>query len=155
MAIESIAAKPEILLTAAELPIQTEPAAVAPETDGKEFANLLRSLEGGPQASQPPAALEASRIPQIEGAEGFGVQETKAASEAASVKPMHFLDQAEAGFERLNELLRKIHREGPFSLQELMGLQLEVYKITLQLETTTKAVAEAVNDTRQLMQQQL
>ncbi|MEM7049985.1 MAG: hypothetical protein AAF604_10005 [Acidobacteriota bacterium] len=66
-----------------------------------------------------------------------------------------FLDGAEESFVQLEKLLGELESARPYSPQELLRMQLEIHKITLQIETTTKGVSEVVNGAKQLFQQQI
>ena len=62
--------------------------------------------------------------------------------------------EIERGNLRLQELLGQLQGGRTYSPQELLGLQAEISDITLQVEVTTRVVAEATSSLRSLMQQQ-
>lgn len=117
-------------------------------------ATLPQAAPGtAPAGGAEPKLLEAIERGDLE--LGPEVAPPTAAEDAAKPSPGWFLDKADASYGRLNELIGQLDGKSTFSPQELLRVQLEVSKITLQLETTTKAVSEAVSDVKQLFQQQL
>jgi len=62
-------------------------------------------------------------------------------------------DDLQAGHHRLKELVDEL-KTRTYSPQELLGIQAEMHDIQVQIEVTTKVVAEATSSVRNLMQQQ-
>jgi len=119
-----------------------------------EFDRVLQSvMNTGGVSPANEAAWQSPQIAPMGSVEN--VQASPSAGAAAQADAANMLDEAQAGYDRLNGIIERIRTEGPFNMQDLMGMQLEAYKITMQLETTTKAIAEAVNNTKQLLQQQI
>jgi|GEM_PF-5247719 len=104
---------------------------VAPQ--GQEFERLLRPETAGAESVAP-------QNPELN--DGPGID-------------FDVIDRAQVDYQRYKELLNEIHTGGPFSPQELLALQAEVYQITLQLYTTTSAVSESVSDVKLIFQQQI
>jgi hypothetical protein len=59
----------------------------------------------------------------------------------------------QAGHHRLQELIEQL-KTRTYSPQELLGIQAEMHDLQVQIEVTTKVVAEASASVRNLMQQQ-
>lgn len=62
-------------------------------------------------------------------------------------------DDLQAGHQRMQELVDEL-KTRTYSPQELLGIQAEMHDIQVQIEVTTKVVAEATSSVRNLMQQQ-
>jgi hypothetical protein len=62
--------------------------------------------------------------------------------------------QLENAGARLREIVGQLQSGESFTPQQLLAMQAEMNDITLQIEVTTKVVAETVAGVRQLMQQQ-
>lgn len=124
------------------------------------LAAMDRAEKGAanPAAQAPIATSEPTLRDAIERGDlelGPEVPAPRTADGPAKASPAWFLETADASYGRLEQLIGRLDGKSTFSPQELLRLQLEVSKITLQLETTTKAVSEAVSDVKQLFQQQL
>lgn len=59
----------------------------------------------------------------------------------------------QAGHRRMHELVEELKTK-TYSPQELLGIQAEMHDLQVQIEVTTKVVAEATSSVRNLMQQQ-
>jgi hypothetical protein len=59
----------------------------------------------------------------------------------------------QAGHHRMQELIDELKTK-TYSPQELLGIQAEMHDLQVQIEVTTKVVAEATSSVRNLMQQQ-
>ncbi|HSD29758.1 MAG TPA: hypothetical protein VLL75_20815, partial [Vicinamibacteria bacterium] len=62
--------------------------------------------------------------------------------------------QLEGASTRLREIVGQLQSGESFTPQQLLAMQAEMNDITLQIEVTTKVVAETVSGVRQLLQQQ-
>lgn len=65
------------------------------------------------------------------------------------------MGEIEQGYYRLNDLIGQLQSGRTFSPQELIGIQAQIHDLTLQVEVTTKVIAEAVSGLKQLLQQQV
>ena len=108
----------------------------------------------GPTASRGPIQIDASAW-----LEGVGpTSRTGAAAtpeEPSKASPVALLDGADAQYHRLEELIRSLNVAGPMAPRELLAMQAEIAKISLSLETSTKAVTQMTQDVRTLFQQQI
>jgi hypothetical protein len=83
------------------------------------------------------------------------IQAAEPAQETPGLTASRLLDGADQGFQRMNELMAKLDGNMPISSRELLAMQVEISKISLALETTTKAVTQVSQDVKQLFQQQI
>jgi hypothetical protein len=104
---------------------------------------------GGPVEAAPtipaPASVESTQAAAA--AEPVDAVESNAAAEV--------LERIGDGHARLDALIAEIRSGQPFTAQELLGLQVEVFKLTLELEATTNVVSQAIGNVRTLFQQQV
>lgn len=156
MAIESIepvgqGARPQQQMVADEASSGDEP---------QEFSAALDNADPGqPQAAQtdPSAAADpAQTIPAPASVET--AQPVEAARAAEGIEPsraVEFLERVGDDYARLDALISELRSGQSFTVQELLGLQAEIHKLSLEINTATSAVNAAVSNVRTLFQQQV
>ena len=118
---------------------------------GQTFEAVLQARQSAGPAGAPTIASPA--MAEVSGTRTTGVETAEAAE--GRLTPDALLNNADQSVQRLEELLGELDSQGTFSPQQLLQMQIEVHQITLQLETTTKAVSQAVTNVRNLFQQQV
>lgn len=114
---------------------------------------------GQPQAAQtePSAAADAAQtIPAPASVET--AQPVEAARATEGVEPsraVEFLERVGDNYARLESLIAEIRSGQSFTVQELVGLQAEIHKLSLEINTATSAINAAVSNVRTLFQQQV
>ena len=90
--------------------------------------------------------------PQANGMQLFFAGKLKVAQSPGGMETLGAQLEGAAG--RLREIVGQLQSGESFTPQQLLAMQAEMNDITLQIEVTTKVVAETVSGVRQLMQQQ-
>lgn len=113
-----------------------------------------------PQAVQPDpstaAADAAQTIPAPASVET--AQPVEAASAVEGLEPnraVEFLERVGDDYARLDALITELRSGQSFTVQELLGLQAEIHKLSLEINTATSAINAAVSNVRTLFQQQV
>ncbi|HRC85490.1 MAG TPA: hypothetical protein PK413_07775 [Thermoanaerobaculia bacterium] len=131
----------------------------APASQAQSFESFLEAasrLQHDPQAATTipganPLHIDPRSLPG-------GDPSLAAASPEPGKQPLtaaRFVDGAEKNYLRMNDLLSRLEGAEPMTSRDLLAMQIEISKITLALETTTRTVAQATQDVRQLFQQQI
>jgi len=120
---------------------------------GQKFADVLDKVDG----SQLKVHDAEVPVPSLQ--KGAEVRTEKIAAEKKEVaKEPGGIERLSADIEsstiRLRELVNDLQGGRTFTPQELLGIQAQMNDITLQIEVTTKVVAEAVSGVKNMMQQQ-
>jgi hypothetical protein len=120
---------------------------------GQSFAEVLDKVDGSH------LKVHDAEVPVPSLQKGAEVRAEKIAAEKKEiVKEPNGIEKLSADIEsstvRLRELVNDLQGGRTFSPQELLGIQAEMNDITLQIEVTTKVVAEAVSGVKNMMQQQ-
>ncbi len=142
--------RPDAIATAVK-PAASEAAEVA--KGGKSFDQVLNQVDGSRLQVHGPEVA----VPSLQ--KGNDLRVEKLSAEKAQVaKEPGGIERLSADIERstmrLRELVNDLQGGRTFTPQELLGIQAEMNDITLQIEVTTKVVAEAVSGVKHLMQQQ-
>lgn len=124
--------------------------------DLQEFEKILEQAQqqGGPELVQQ-AANQDPKVNMTTPAEQESLlaQQIDEAKKPGGIE--NLLGQVEDDYSRLEGLIDKMQGGETFRPQELLGLQAEVNKISLHVETTVKVISEVVQNVKQLMQQQI
>jgi type III secretion system YscI/HrpB-like protein len=144
--------RPDAALTATK---QIQGAAEGAQA-GKAFEEALARIDGSKIQIHPPEGpkLEAgaqtveneARVKQLV------AEKTEQAQRPGGIEKLGA--DIEMGNKRMSELIDQLKGGETFTPQELLGMQAEMHEITLQIEVTTKVVAEAVSGVKNLVQQQ-
>jgi len=120
---------------------------------GKSFDDVLSSVDGSRIKVHPPEVPVANLQKGDDlRAQKLTADKTKIAKEPGGIEKLSA--DIEASTARLREIVDDLQGGRNYSPQELLGIQAEMHEITLQIEVTTKVVAETVSGVKQLMQQQ-
>ena len=130
----------------------------------QEFEQVLASLEKSDQAglaqeaARPQGTADvdgpgAARVVGPEKAEGLYAQKLQEAQEPGGVRKL--LGEAEAGTQRLQDLIGQLQGGRTYNAQELIGLQAEIQQLSLQVQTVTSVIGNVVSNLKQIMNQQL
>ncbi len=144
------ALRPDVI-TSAVKPAASEASEAA--KGGKPFDEVMKGKEGGPRHLP---QLEIREIPSLAKPDEARVQKLtaekqKVAESAGGLQKL--TTDLETGHARLKELVDQLQSR-TYTPQELLGVQAEMHDIQVQIEVTTKVVAEATSSLRNLMQQQ-
>ena len=143
--------RPDMAVAAAKPPAAEGAGAAVP--GGKPFDEVLANVDGSRLKVHPPEAvvpsLQADRAAR---AEALRADKLKVARSPDGVSVLGA--QLEGAATRLREIVGQLQSGESFNPQQLLAMQAEMNDITLQIEVTTKVVAETVSGVRQLMQQQ-
>jgi hypothetical protein len=144
--------RPDVAAAAAK-PIAAEgPAAAAPR-GGQSFDDVLAHVDGSRIKVHPPEAVVPSlQVDASARADALRADQLKVAKSEGGVEQLSL--NLEHSTTRLREIVGQLQSGETFSPQQLLGMQAEMNDITLQIEVTTKVVAETVAGVRHLMQQQ-
>lgn len=127
-----------------------------------EFASTLDAASGQGQTAAGEAATGVQAVGETTTIAAPASVET--AQPATTVEPAdapgptsaaEILTRIGDGHARLEALIEQVRSGQSYTVQELLGLQAEVYKLTLELEATTTLVTEGVRATNRLFQQQI
>ena len=144
--------RPDVAAAAAK-PIASEGPAIAAPRDGKSFDDVLANVDGSRIKVHPPEAVVPSlQVAASARAEALRADQLKVAKSEGGVEQLSL--NLERSTTRLREIVGQLQGGETFSPQQLLGMQAEMNDITLQIEVTTKVVAETVAGVRHLMQQQ-
>ena len=120
---------------------------------GKGFEQVMSDAEQGriklgpPETHKPPVhdndSLKAQKLTE---------EKTRIAQSPGGIEKLGL--EIEKGGVRLRELVDKLQGGASFTPQQLIGIQAEMHEITLQIEVSTKVVAETVSGVKNLLQQQ-
>lgn len=83
------------------------------------------------------------------------VEATRAAEGIEPSQAVEFLQRVGDDYARLDALIAELRSGQSFSVQELLGLQAEIHKLSLEINTATSAINAAVSNVRTLFQQQV
>lgn len=142
--------RPDATLTAVK-PALSEAAEVA--KGGKSFDQVLDQVDGSRLKVHDPEVA----VPSLQKGDDLRVDKLAADKKQIAKEPGG-IERLSADIEqstvRLREIVNDLQGGRTFTPQELLGIQAEMNDITLQIEVTTKVVAEAVSGVKNLMQQQ-
>ena len=121
--------------------------------EGKSFDDVMNGIDG----SKINVHSAEATVPSLQTGNDTRVQEltlekTQVAESPGGIERLG--QEIEANSVRLRELITELQSGKTFSTQELIGMQAEMHEITVQIEVTTKVVAETVSGARHLAQQQ-
>jgi len=143
--------RPEIVPSAAKAG-----AGEAAETTGKgkPFGQVMDEIDGSKIKVHSPEVPVPSLQETRNEARVYALtdEKTKVAGSPGGIERLG--REIESHSVRLRELIDQLQSGRTFTSQELIGMQAEMHEITLQIEVTTKVVAETVSGVRQLAQQQ-
>jgi type III secretion system YscI/HrpB-like protein len=143
--------RPEVAGAAAK-PVTGE-AAGAAGPGGKPFDEVLANVDGSRMKVHPPEAVVPSlQVDPAARAEALRADKVQVAQSPGGVEKLGA--QLEGAATRLREIVGQLQSGESFTPQQLLAMQAEMNDITLQIEVTTKVVAETVSGVRHLMQQQ-
>jgi len=138
-------------IVAAIKPAASEAAEVA--KGGQSFDQVLNQVDGSRIKVHDPEV----GVPSLQKADDLRVQKLSAEKTQIAKEPGG-IERLSADMEqntvRMREIVDELQGGRTFTPQELLGIQAEMNDITLQIEVTTKVVAEAVSGVKNLMQQQ-
>jgi type III secretion system YscI/HrpB-like protein len=141
------------LAAAAAKPIAGEGPGAAATPGGKSFDDVLAHVDGSKiKVHSPEAVVPSLQVDASARAEALRADQLKVAKTEGGVEQLSL--NLERSTSRLREIVGQLQSGETFSPQELLGMQAEMNDITLQIEVTTKVVAETVAGVRHLMQQQ-
>jgi len=137
---------------AAAKPVTGEgPGAAAP--GDKPFEEVLANVDGSRIRVHPPEEVVPSlQVDPAARAEALRADKLQVAQSPGGVEKLGA--QLEGATTRLREIVGQLQSGESFTPQQLLAMQAEMNDITLQIEVTTKVVAETVSGVRHLMQQQ-
>jgi hypothetical protein len=121
--------------------------------EGRSFDQVLSEIDGSkikvhsPEASVP--SLQTSNETRVH---TLAEEKTRIADSPGGIERLG--EEIESNSVRLRELIGELQSGRTFTTQELIGMQAEMHEITLQIEVTTKVVAETVSGVKHLAQQQ-
>lgn len=142
--------RPDAIATAVK-PALAEAAEAA--KGGKSFDQVLNQVDGSRLKVHDPEV----GVPSLQKGNDLRVEKLAADKKEIAKEPGG-IERLSADIEqntvRLRELVNDLQGGRTFTPQELLGIQAEMNDITLQIEVTTKVVAEAVSGVKNLMQQQ-
>lgn len=143
--------RPDVAGAAAKPPAGE--AAGAAAAGGKPFDEVLANVDGSRIKVHPPEAVVPSlQVDPAARTEALRADTLKVAQSPGGVEKLG--TQLESATTRLREIVGQLQSGESFTPQQLLAMQAEMNDITLQIEVTTKVVAETVSGVRQLMQQQ-
>jgi hypothetical protein len=120
---------------------------------GKAFDEVLANVDGSRMKVHPPEEVVPSlQVDHAARAEALRAEKVEVARSPGGVEALGA--QIEGAATRLREIVGQLQSGESFTPQQLLAMQAEMNDITLQIEVTTKVVAETVAGVRQLMQQQ-
>lgn len=122
---------------------------------GRSFDEVMKGTEaaGRPGALPQLEIREVPTLPAPNEARVFKLtaEKTEVAKAPGGIEKL--TEDIQSGHHRLQELVDQL-KTRTYSPQELLGVQAEMHDIQVQIEVTTKVVAEASSSVRNLMQQQ-
>lgn len=121
--------------------------------EGRSFDDVMSDIDGSKINVHSPEATVPSLQPHNDARVLELTQEkTQVAESPGGIEQLG--QEIENNSVRLRELIQELQSGRTFTTQELIGMQAEMHEITLQIEVTTRVVAETVSGVRQLAQQQ-
>jgi hypothetical protein len=127
--------------------------AAEPTGEGRSFDQVMSEIDGSKIKVHPPEVPVPSLQPHDEARVlTLTGDKTKVARSPGGIERLGH--EIETSSTRLQEIIDQLQSGRTFTTQELIGLQAEMHEITLQIEVTTKVVAETVSSVKQLAQQQ-
>jgi hypothetical protein len=127
--------------------------ATEPTREGRPFDQVMAEIDGSKIQVHPPEVPVPSLQPHDEAKVlALTAEKTKEAQAPGGIERLG--REIETNSVRLREIIDELQSGRTFTTQELIGMQAEMHEITLQIEVTTKAVAETVSSVKQLSQQQ-
>ncbi len=143
--------RPDMAVAAAKPPAAEGAGAAVP--GAKPFDEVLANVDGSRIKLHPPEEMVPSlQADPAQRAEALRADKLKVAQSPGGIEKLGA--QLEGATTRLREIVGQLQTGESFSPQQLLAMQAEMNDITLQIEVTTKVVAETVSGVRQLMQQQ-
>jgi hypothetical protein len=144
--------RPDMAGAVAKSPTGEGPGAIAP--GGKSFDEVLANVDGSRIKVHPPEAVVPSlQVEPAARAEALRADKLQVAQSPGGAEKLGL--QLEGATTRLREIVGQLQSGETFTPQQLLALQAEMSDIALQIEVTTKVVAETVSGVRHLMQQQV
>lgn len=120
---------------------------------GQSFDDVLARIDGSQIKVHPPEAVVPSlQLDRASRAEALSAEKLKVARSEGGIERLGA--ELERSTTRLREIVGQLQSGEAYSPQQLLAMQAEMNDITLQIEVTTKVVAETVAGVRHLMQQQ-
>lgn len=121
--------------------------------EGESFDQVMSQIDGSKIKVHPPEVPVPSLTPRDDARVATITEEkSRVAESAGGIERLG--REIETSSVRLRELIDELQSGRSFTTQELIGMQAEMHEITLQIEVTTKVVAETVSGLKQLAQQQ-
>jgi hypothetical protein len=121
--------------------------------EGESFDQVMSQIDGSKIKVHPPEVPVPSLTPRDDTRVAAITEEkTRVAGSPGGIERLG--REIETSSVRLRELIDELQSGRSFTTQELIGMQAEMHEITLQIEVTTKVVAETVSGLKQLAQQQ-
>jgi hypothetical protein len=120
---------------------------------GKSFDDVMAHVDGSQiKMHSPEEVVPSLQVKTPERAAEIRADKLKIAEAPDGVQKLGA--ELEKSTARLREIVGQLQGGQTFTPQELLGMQAEMNDISLQIEVTTKVVAETVSGVRQLLQQQ-
>jgi hypothetical protein len=120
---------------------------------GRSFDQVMSDIDGSKINVHSPEATVPSLQPRDEArVHTLTEEKTRVADAPGGIERLG--QEIESNSVRLRELISELQSGRTFTTQELIGMQAEMHEITLQIEVTTKVVAETVSGVKHLAQQQ-
>lgn len=145
------------------MPRQLESDPSPPDDGGTgDFASALdraaavepsQAEHAAPTASAVEAPLAIPTPTSVETAQPVAAAEPVSAVEANPA--VEILERIGEGHARLDALIAEVRSGQSYSVQELLGVQTEVFKLSVELEATTTLISEGVSGFNKLMQTQV
>jgi hypothetical protein len=140
-------------LPAGAKPGAGEAAEIAREgAKGESFDTVMSQVEAKGQVAPSHAPAPGTTAQQDPRVAEIAQEKARVAEAPGGVERLG--REIETNSVRLRELIDELQSGRTFTTQELIGMQAEMHEITLQIEVTTRTVAETVSGVRQLAQQQ-
>ena len=139
--------RPDAIATA------VKPAVAEAAKGGKTFDQVLDQVDGSRlKVHDPEVGVPSLQKGNDIRTEKLTADKTRVAKEPGGIEKLSA--DIEQNTVRMREIVDELQGGRTFTPQELLGIQAEMNDITLQIEVTTKVVAEAVSGVKNLMQQQ-
>jgi hypothetical protein len=142
--------RPDAIATAVKPAVSEAAEAVK---GGKSFDQVLNQVDGSRlKVHDPEVGVPSLQKGNDIRTEKLTADKTRVAKEPGGIEKLSA--DVEHNTVRMREIVNDLQSGRTFTPQELLGIQAEMNDITLQIEVTTKVVAEAVSGVKNLMQQQ-
>lgn len=132
------------------------------DAEAQEYASFLDTQAAAVESSAPQAVAGAGAVEDPLAIPAPGSVETVQPSTAPegveAVEPnqaVEVLERVGENFARLDELISEIRSRQSFTVEEALGLQAEIHKLTFELNAATAAINAAVANVRTLFQTQV